>query len=140
MVDRSPTAHDPLDDRHPVTTDAVPDVIPPPLGIRAVGDIEMAYVYLLYSFKTHQLYLGWTTDLRRRLCQHNAGESRATRGRGPYELIYYEAYRHKAEAMAREQSLKKYSNVLKQLKRRLAKTLTMASARFQEVGGLSSRD
>ena len=110
-------------------------MIPPPLGTRAVGDQAMSYVYLLRSQQSARLYLGWTTDLRRRLCQHNAGESHFTRTRSPYELIYYEAYRHREEAMAREQSLKKYPNVLKQLKRRLARTLAMASSRSQEVVG-----
>ena len=95
----------------------------------------MYYVYLLRSVQRRQLYLGWTTDLRRRLCQHNEGTSQATRGKGPYELIYYEAYRYREEAMAREQSLKKHHNVLKQLKTRLARTLAMASSRSQEVGG-----
>ncbi len=95
----------------------------------------MAYAYLLRSQFTGQLYLGWTVDLRRRLCQHNEGETRSTRGRGLYELVYYEAYRHRTEAMAREQSLKKYPNVFKQLKKRLAKTLAMASVRSQEVVG-----
>ena len=95
----------------------------------------LSYVYLLRSLNTGRLYLGWTTDLRRRLCQHNDGESRATRGRGPYELIYYEAYRHREEAMAREQTLKKHPNVLKQLKARLYRTLAMASSRSKEVVG-----
>ena len=110
-------------------------MIPPPLGTCAGGDQQMYYVYLLRSLKTGRLYLGWTTDLHRRLCQHNEGASQATRNRGSYELIYFEAYRHSAEAMAREQSLKKHSNVMKQLKARLSRSLAMASARFQEVGG-----
>ena len=108
---------------------------PPPLGNDAVAEGPMYYVYLLKSTKSGRLYLGWTTDLQRRLCQHNDGNSQATRGRGPYELIYYEAYRHREEAMAREMSLKKHPNVLKQLKVRLAKTLAMASSGFQEVVG-----
>ena len=95
----------------------------------------MFYVYMLRSGKSGRLYLGWTTDLRRRLCQHNMGQSRATRGRGPYEVLYYEAYRHREEAMAREQSLKKHPNVLKQLKKGLVRTLAMASSRSQEVVG-----
>ncbi len=95
----------------------------------------MYYVYLLQSLTTRQLYLGWTTDLRRRLCEHHEGISRYTRSRGPYELIYYEAYKHRAEAMAREGTLKKRHNVMKQLKARLSLTLATASARPQEVGG-----
>ena len=110
-------------------------MIPPPLGISAIGDDGMSYVYILRSISTRRLYLGWTTDLRRRLCQHNEGDSPATRGRGPHELIYYEAYRHREEAMASERSLKKHPNVFKQLKARLGRTLAMASSRSQEVVG-----
>ena len=95
----------------------------------------MSSVYLLRSVTAGRLYIGWTTDLRRRLCQHNEGDSRATHGKGPYELVYYEAYRHREEAMAREGSLKKHPNVLKQLKARLGRTLAMASSRPQEVVG-----
>lgn len=95
----------------------------------------MFYVYMIRSLVTKDLYLGWTTDLQRRLCQHNRQESRSTKNTGPYELIYYEAYRHREEALVRESSLKKHPNVYKQLKRRLNKTLTMASSRFQEVVG-----
>ena len=96
---------------------------------------RMYFVYVMRSLTTERLYLGWTTDLRRRLCQHNGGASRATRGRGPYELVYCEAYRHREEALAREQSLKKHPNVWKQLKTRLYRTLARASSRAQEVVG-----
>ncbi len=109
-------------------------MIPPPLWPSAVGE-PWSYVYLLRSTKTGRLYLGWTTDLRRRLCEHNDGMSRATRGRGPYEVVYIEAYRHREEAVAREQSLKKHPNVFKQLKTRLYRTLTTASSRAKEVVG-----
>ena len=110
-------------------------MIPPPLWTNAVGDGKAYYGYLLRSIPTGRLYLGWTTDLRRRLCQHNEGKSLATRARGPYELVYAEAYRHREEAMAREQALKKHPNVLKQLKARLYRTLAMASSRSKEVVG-----
>src|SRR3989338_5624415 len=110
-------------------------MIPPPLGASAVGVDGMYYVYLLRSLTTQQLYLGWTSDLRRRLYEHAAGASRYTRSRGPYELIYFEAYRHRAEAVAREGSLKKRHNVMKQLKARLPPPLATAPPRPQEVGG-----
>ena len=110
-------------------------MIPPPLGPSAVGEERWAYVSLLRSQQTGRLYLGWTTDLRRRLCQHTQNQSPVTRGRGPYEVVYGEAYRHREEAMAREQLLKKHSNVFKQLKARLSRTLAMASSRAQAVGG-----
>lgn len=113
-------------------------MIPPPLETGAVGVMpKMYYVYLLQSVRTGQCYLGWTTDLQRRLCQHNDDErdSGWTRGRGPYELVYFEAYRHREEAVAREGVLKKRHNVMKQLKKRLHRTLATASSEFQEVGG-----
>ena len=94
-----------------------------------------AYVYVLRSQCTGRLYLGWTTDLQRRLCEHDEGRSYATRSGAPYDLVYYEAYAHRAEAVARERSLKKHANVWKQLKRRLSRTLATASAGAQEVGG-----
>jgi predicted GIY-YIG superfamily endonuclease len=47
----------------------------------------------------------------------------------------YEAYAHRAEAVAREQSLKKHASVWQQLKRRLSKNLATASTGTQEVGG-----
>ena len=110
-------------------------MIPPPLGTCAVGD---PWSTRNSSGRSEDCEGGrhhTSVDLRRRLCQHNEGISRATRNRGPYELVYFEAYRHSVEAMAREQSLKKHPNVMKQLKARLARSLAMASARFQEVGG-----
>ena len=72
--------------------------------------------------------MGWTTDLRRRLSEHNKGDSQSTRNRGPYEVIYYEGYREKLEALERERSLKKHPNVMKQLKKRLFRTLNNRSS------------
>ncbi len=110
-------------------------MIPPPLWAGAVGEIKLHYVYLLRSVESGQLYLGWTTDLQRRLNEHNNGDSLATRNRGPYELIYFEAYRFREEAVAREQSLKKHPNVIKQLKARLYRSLATASSVPKEVVG-----
>ena len=52
-------------------------------------------------------YVGWTTDLDKRLAAHNAGKgARSTRGRG-WELLYAERYRNRGEAMSREWHLKR---------------------------------
>jgi putative endonuclease len=109
-------------------------VIPPPLSA-SVGENGMYYVYFLRSLTTGRTYLGWTTDIRRRLAQHNDGESRSTKGRGPYELFHLEAYRHREEAQAREFSLKKHPNVLRQLRNRLFRTMVPASFGPKEVVG-----
>jgi putative endonuclease len=52
------------------------------------------------------LYIGYTTDLKRRFKQHNNGESKATKPFRPYELIFYEAFINDADAKNREIYLK----------------------------------
>jgi putative endonuclease len=95
----------------------------------------MYYVYLLYSSKVNECYIGWTTDLRRRLREHNSDLSFATHQHGPYELIYYEAYSHREEALGRERSMKEHPNVPRQLKQRLFRSLPRASSEQKEVVG-----
>ncbi len=64
------------------------------------------YVYILRSKKSGQWYTGFTTDLRKRFKEHNSNENSYTKSRGPFELIYYEAYKNKADARSREKQLK----------------------------------
>ncbi len=64
------------------------------------------YVYILLSLKDGHLYVGTTTDLIRRLKEHNSGENTSTSYRRPFKLIYYEAYLLKKDAEAREKFLK----------------------------------
>jgi putative endonuclease len=66
----------------------------------------MFYVYLLHSAADSGLYIGFSTDLRRRLTEHKKGASQATSHRGPWNLIYYEAYVEQADALGRERYLK----------------------------------
>ncbi len=67
---------------------------------------SMSYVYVLRSNKSGRLYTGYTSDLRKRLAEHQENKSPYTRGRGPYELIYYEACMDANDALAREKYLK----------------------------------
>jgi len=66
----------------------------------------MFYVYILYSEKDGRLYKGFTSDLKRRLNEHNLGENTSTAYRRPLKLVYYEAYLVKRDAEAREKYLK----------------------------------
>jgi putative endonuclease len=109
-------------------------MIPPPLSARAAEEPGY-FVYLLYSEKVHECYVGWTTDLSRRLNEHNSNLSTATKNNGPYTLVYYEAYSHKEQALGRERSLKHHPNVLRQLKNRLFNSLPSASSGQKEVVG-----
>ena len=61
------------------------------------------------------LYTGWTTDLEHRVKAHNDGEgAKYTRSRRPVELVYYEEYVTKAEAMKREYSIKQLTRKQKE--------------------------
>lgn len=64
------------------------------------------YVYVLRSEKNGLWYTGVTSDLRKRLREHNNNMSTYTKGRGPFKLIYYEAYKNKMDARSREKHLK----------------------------------
>lgn len=64
----------------------------------------MYYVYVIEGPK--QFYIGSTNDLRRRLKEHQADQSQATKYRGPWKLVYYEASESKTDALTREKYLK----------------------------------
>ena len=64
------------------------------------------YVYVLRSLKDSKLYIGFTSNLRKRVVEHFSGESFATRDRLPFEMICYEAHRNKKDAFARERFFK----------------------------------
>jgi putative endonuclease len=66
----------------------------------------MFHVYVLQSASDAGLYLGFMTDLRRRMKEHQAGKSFETSYRGPWRLIYYEADLEEADALGREEFLK----------------------------------
>lgn len=69
----------------------------------------MNYVYILRC-SDNTLYCGWTPDLERRLRAHNSGQgAKYTRSRLPAELVYYEEYETRREAMSREWHLKRLS-------------------------------
>ena len=66
----------------------------------------MFYVYLLHSAKDNGFYIVFSTDLKKRLSEHMRGASFATKSRGPWKLIYYEAYTERKDAEGRERFLK----------------------------------
>ena len=67
------------------------------------------YVYILRC-SDGTLYCGWTTDLEHRVAVHNSGAgAKYTRSRRPVELVYYEIFESRHEAMSRECQIKKLS-------------------------------
>lgn len=83
----------------------------------------MHFVYILQSKKDQQLYIGCTSDLKKRIEQHNEGKSFHTKKYSPWRLIYYECFISKKDAYNRESSLKLHAQGLRRLKERLLHTL-----------------
>lgn len=67
----------------------------------------MNYTYIVQCVDG-TLYTGWTTNVMRRLKEHNEGKAGAkyTRAKRPVNLVYYEGYETKEEAMRREYAIK----------------------------------
>jgi putative endonuclease len=83
----------------------------------------MNYVYVIKSSVDEELYIGSTTDLKRRFKEHNTQKNFSTRWRGPFELIYYEAYKNLEDARERERALKLRGNSRKHLIKRIINSL-----------------
>ena len=69
----------------------------------------MNYVYIL-KCSDNTLYTGWTTSLEKRLKTHNDGKgAKYTRVRLPVEIVYFEEFEDKKDAMKREYAIKQLS-------------------------------
>ena len=64
------------------------------------------YVYLLKSLKTGTSYVGHTSDLPRRVEEHNNGKNKYTKNKAPWKLLYHEEFPTRSDAMRREKFYK----------------------------------
>lgn len=64
------------------------------------------YVYILQSEKDNKFYTGYTSDLKRRIDEHNSGISLTTNNRRPLKLMYSEACLDAEDAKKWEKYLK----------------------------------
>ncbi len=83
----------------------------------------MFYVYVIKSKKCSELYIGSTTDLKKRMIEHNKGIVYSTKNKRPYSLIYYEAYLSEPDSRRREKMLKLRGQARNKLLLRLKYTL-----------------
>lgn len=79
----------------------------------------MFKVYILKNNLTNKHYIGSTNDLGRRIAEHNRGQTKSTKRKGTWEIIYTEDYISVLEAKRRERSIKSYKggNAFKKLLR-----------------------
>lgn len=66
----------------------------------------MHYVYIIESENHQQLYVGYSSDLKKRIMTHNSGGSPHTSKYKPWKLVTYTAFRSKGAALAFEKYLK----------------------------------
>ena len=83
----------------------------------------MFYVYLLKTEKSGKLYIGRTTNLFKRIREHNLGLVKSTKAFNPWKLVYYESYYSSQDAEDRESKLKQFGKVYSQLKRRIHRSI-----------------
>ena len=68
------------------------------------------HLYILVSQSNGRLYIGSTNDVERRQKEHHANNTKSTRGKGPWNVLFTKAYETKAEAQAWERKLKSWKN------------------------------
>lgn len=83
----------------------------------------MYHIYILQSQKDKSLYIGYTTNLKKRFLDHNNGLSLATKYKRPYKLIFYEAFLDRIDAKHREVYLKSGWG-LRSIKKLLKRSIT----------------
>ena len=78
----------------------------------------MYYVYIPRG-DNKKIYVGYSSDLKRRLSEHMSGKVYTTRRLSNPKLIYYEAYSSEVKAKEREKKLKQYGSSYQGLLKRL---------------------
>ena len=91
--------------------------------------MSIYFTYVLISEKDKKLYIGYSTDLKKRIKRHSDGKVVATKNRRPLKLIHYEVFINMHDAKSREIFLKS-GEVRKQLKNSLHHTLTELKYKF----------
>ena len=71
-----------------------------------MADTTMYHTYILRSRSSGRFYIGQTDDLDARVARHNSGGCDATRGRGPWELVWSQSFATRSEAVRMERGIK----------------------------------
>ncbi len=89
-------------------------------------------VYVLFSELDHHLYVGYTSDIDKRIAEHNNGINPSTKNRRPFKLIFLEYYLFKEDAKYRELYFKS-SKGKRMLKLMLANTFDKLGYKAMDV-------
>ena len=83
----------------------------------------MYYVYVIVDKASGKRYLGFSSNLRKRVAQHNSSNGAEYTKGGCWNLVYYEAFLNKTEAIKREKKLKQDGRSKYQLFARIQSSL-----------------
>ena len=74
----------------------------------------MKWFLYIVKCRDESLYTGITTNLARRVCEHNLGKgAKSLRGKLPVALVYSEMYNSQEEARKREEAIKSWKREYK---------------------------
>lgn len=83
------------------------------------------HVYLLRSKIDNSFYIGFAENLKDRMEKHSKGMVQSTKNLRPMELIYFESYKSKKDALIREKRLKQFAKGFASLKQRIVNSLIL---------------
>jgi len=75
------------------------------------------YFFYILRCRDHSLYCGQTTDIDKRVTEHNKNQKKASKyvwARRPAMLVYLESYTTKSEALRREYVVKQWPKARKE--------------------------
>ncbi len=67
----------------------------------------MYYVYIIESLVDGDYYKGISANYLKRLEEHNSGQSKFTKSKMPWKLVFVQAFKTKTSALIEERRLKK---------------------------------
>lgn len=70
----------------------------------------MYYAYILKSNKNNKYYIGSTSDLNRRLIEHNSRKVKSTKMYATWSIYYFEEFITERDAKARERQIKSWKS------------------------------
>ena len=68
--------------------------------------VDMYYIYIIKSNRQNWHYVGFTSNVDKRLKEHNSGQNKSTKSYKPFTLIYVQSVKHRSDARDLEKYLK----------------------------------
>lgn len=70
----------------------------------------MYYTYILKSNKNNKYYIGSTSDLNRRLIEHNSGKVKSTKLYRPWDIYYFQEFNNEKDVILKERQIKSWKS------------------------------